>query len=53
MLGTQLRRVPRLWRHHAEAMKDPGYWQALEAARGPVSGGLLMEDAIRLYRPAS
>ena len=49
----QLRRVLRLWRYHAEAMRDPGYWEALEAARGPVSGGMLLEDAVRLYRPAS
>ena len=50
----QLRRVLRLWRYHAEAMKDPGYREALEAARGPVStsGGMLLEDAVRLYRPA-
>jgi hypothetical protein len=35
-------------------MKEPGYWEALEAARGPVSAsdGMLLEDAIRLYRPA-
>jgi hypothetical protein len=49
----QLRRVLRLWRYHAAATKDPGYWQALEAARGPVSGGMLLEDALRRYRPAS
>jgi pimeloyl-ACP methyl ester carboxylesterase len=28
----------------ATATKDPGYWQAL-GARGPVSGGMLLEDA--------
>ncbi len=49
---TQLRRVLRLWRYHAEATKDPGYWQALDAARGPVSGGMLLEEAVRQYRPA-
>ncbi len=31
----QLRRVLRLWRYHAEAIKDPGYPEALKAARGP------------------
>ena len=49
----QLRRVLRLWSYHAEAMKDRSYWQALEAARGPVSGGMLLEDAVRRYRPTS
>jgi len=49
---TQLRRVLRLWRYHAEATKDPGYWQALDAARGPVSGGMLLKEAVRQYRPA-
>ena len=49
----QLRRVLRLWSYHAEATKDPGYWPALKAARGPVSGGMLLEDAIRRYRPTS
>lgn len=46
----QLRRVLRLWRYHAEAIKDPGYREALDA-RGPVSasGGMLLEDAVRLY----
>ena len=49
----QLARLLRRWRHHAEAVKDPGYTEALEAARGPVSGGMLLEDAVRLHRPAS
>jgi hypothetical protein len=49
----QLRRVLRLWNYHAEATKDPGYSRALEAARGPISDGMLLEDAIRRYRPAS
>ncbi len=49
----QLRRVLRLWRFHADAVKDPGYREALDAARGPVSGGMALEDAVRIYRPAS
>jgi hypothetical protein len=48
----QLARLLRRWRYHAEAVKDPGYAAALEAARGPVSGGMLLEDAVRLHRPA-
>ena len=49
----QLRRVLRLWRFHADAVGDSGYWEALEAARGPVSDGMPLEEAVRLYRPAS
>ena len=50
----QLQRVLRRWGHLAVAMEDPGYQAALEAARGPVSGsgGMLLEDTIRVYRPA-
>jgi hypothetical protein len=48
----QLRRVLRLWSSHAEATQDPGYWHALDSARGPVSGGMLLEDAVGRYRPA-
>ena len=48
----QLRRVLRLWRFHADAAGDPGYREALDAARGPVSGGMPLEDAVRMYRPA-
>jgi Family of unknown function (DUF6247) len=49
----QLRRVLRLWRFHADAVEDPGYREALDAARGRVSGGMTLEDAVRVYRPAS
>jgi hypothetical protein len=49
----QLRRVLRLWRFHADTAGDPGYREALDAARGPVSGGMALEDAVRVYRPAS
>jgi hypothetical protein len=49
----QLRRVLRLWKFHADASGDPGYQEALDAARGPVSGGMSPEDAVRTYRPAS
>ena len=49
----QLRRVLLRWRFHADAVRDPGYREALDAARGPVGGGMLLEDAVRVYRPAS
>ena len=49
----QLRRVLRLWRSHADAAADAGYREALDAARGPVSGGMPLKDAVRMYRPAS
>jgi Family of unknown function (DUF6247) len=49
----QLRRVLRLWRFHADAVGDPGYREALDAARGPVSGGMPLEEAVGAYRPAS
>ena len=49
----QLRRVLRLWRFHANAVKGPGYREALDTARGPVSGGMPLEDAVRIHRPAS
>jgi hypothetical protein len=49
----QLRRVLRLWRFHADAAGEPGYREALDAARGPVSDGMPLEEVVRLYRPAS
>ena len=49
----QLRRVLRLWRFHADAVGDPGYSEALSAAGGPVSDGMPLEEAVRVYRPAS
>lgn len=49
----QLRRVLRLWRFHADAAGGPGYREALDVARGPVRDGMPLEDAVRLYRPAS
>ena len=49
----QLRRVLRLWRFHADALGAPGYREALDAARGPVSDGMPLEEAVGVYRPAS
>jgi hypothetical protein len=37
----------------ADAARDADYREALDAARGPVSGGMPLEDAVRIYRPAS
>ena len=51
--GCNCGRVLRLWRSHADAARDPGYREALDAARGPVSGGMPLKDAVRMYRPAS
>jgi hypothetical protein len=34
---------------HADAVGDPGYREALDAACGPVSGGMPLEDAVRMY----
>jgi hypothetical protein len=48
----QLRRILRLWRFHADAARDPGYREALDRARGPVSGGMPLEEAVGVYRPA-
>jgi len=49
----QLRRVLRLWRFHADAGNTPGYRKALDSARGPLDSGMPLDNAIRLYRPAS
>lgn len=48
----ELRRLLRLWRFHADATADPGYWQALEAARNGTGGGMLLEDYLRMRRGA-
>jgi hypothetical protein len=45
-----LHRYLRRMRFHADATKDPGYWEAREAAHGPVSGGMSLEDAVRVFR---
>jgi len=43
----ELRRVLQLWRFHADAAGDAGYREALGADRGPVSGGMALEEAVR------
>ena len=47
--AAEAERDLRLREYHAEAVKDPGYQEALEAARGPVSAskGMFLEDALR------
>jgi hypothetical protein len=37
-------RVLRGWRHMCTAVRRPGFYEAQEAARGPVQGGMLLED---------
>src|SRR3984957_8741344 len=49
----QLRPVLGRWRFHAAAAGDRGYREALDAAGGPVSGRMPLDDALRVYRPAS
>lgn len=48
-----LRRLLRLWGMHAQAVRQPGYDEARQAARGGTGTGMLLEDAVRRYRPAS
>ena len=48
-----LSRLLRLWRMHAQAVRQPGYAEARKAARDGTGTGMLLEDAVRLYRPAS
>jgi hypothetical protein len=45
-----LRRALRLWRMRAEALGRPGFAEAEEAALSGTGGGMLLDDAIRLYR---
>jgi len=45
-----LHRTLRLWSMRAQAMKRPGFHEAEEAALNGTGGGMLLEDAIRLYR---
>lgn len=49
----ELRRFLRLWRFHADATHEPGYWEAREAARNGTGGGMPLEEVIRAYRSTS
>lgn len=48
-----LRRFLRLWAWRAVAVAEPGYYEAREHARTGTGGGMLLEDAIRQYRPGT
>jgi hypothetical protein len=47
----ELRRFLRLWAWRAVAVAEPGYYEAWEQASAGAGGGMLLEDAIKLYRP--
>ena len=49
----ELRRFLRLWAWRAVAVAEPGYYQSWEQANAGTGtgGGMLLEDAIKLYRP--
>jgi hypothetical protein len=49
----ELRRFLRLWAMRAIAMTEPGYYEAWEQANTGAGGGMLLEDAIKLYRPST
>jgi hypothetical protein len=46
----ELLRLLRLWSGHALMAAQPGYQEAREAARRPVSGGMLLDDVVREIR---
>ena len=43
----ELLRLLRLWSGHALLAAQPGYDEARQAARRPVSGGMLLDDIVR------
>ena len=47
----ELRRFLRLWAWRAVAVAEPGYYESWKRARAGTDGGMLLEDAIKLYRP--
>ncbi|MGD0604272.1 MAG: DUF6247 family protein [Streptosporangiaceae bacterium] len=47
----ELRRFLRLWAWRAIAVAEPGYYEDRERARAGMGGGMLLEDALRQYRP--
>lgn len=49
----ELQRFLRLWSFRAIAVNQPGYYEAWEQASAGTGGGMLLEDAIKLYRPGT
>jgi Family of unknown function (DUF6247) len=49
----ELRRFLRLWSFRAIAVHQPGYHEAWDQANAGTGGGMLLEDAITLYRPGT
>ena len=49
----ELRRFLRLWAWRAIAVAEPGYYEARDRARAGTGGGMLLEDALRQYRPGA
>ncbi len=49
----ELRRFLRLWAMRAIAVAEPGYYEATERARAGTGAGMLLEDALRQYRPSA
>jgi hypothetical protein len=47
----ELLRFLRLWSFRAIAVNQPGYYEAWEQVSA--GGGMLLEDAIKLYRPGT
>ena len=45
----ELRRFLRLWAWRAVAVAEPGYYESWERANAGTDGGMLLEDAIKLY----
>ena len=48
-----LQRFLRLWAWRAIAVAEPGYYEDRERARTGTGGGMLLEDALRQYRPGA
>lgn len=46
-----LRRTLRLWSFMAIATNRPGHYQARERARAGTGEGMLLEDAVKRFRP--
>jgi hypothetical protein len=47
----ELRRFLRLWTWRVVAVAESGYYESWEQANAGTDGGMLLKDAIELYRP--